>query len=154
MTNERLPQRFQYQVIRGGDWTHGMMIPSKHEDTDRNFWWVVFANGTCGSFESDPWETLGHIIGDVDEFQWIDNDYGWAGDVMVKSTWHPINPADPTTLPGDGDANERGYIWYRFRNGAVRALTISRVLSMEKRLGDHWAPRFKQVPPVWEDAQQ
>ena len=84
MTNERLPQRFQYQVIRGGDWTHGMMIPAKHEDTDRNFWWVVFANGTCGSFESDPWETLGHIIGDVDEFQWIDNDYGWAGDVMPK----------------------------------------------------------------------
>ena len=72
----------------------------------------------------------------------------------IPATWHPINPADPTTLPGDGDANERGYIWYRFRNGAVRALTISRVLSMEKRLGDHWAPRFKQVPPVWEDAQQ
>ena len=91
----------------------------------------------------------------MDEFQWIDNDYGWAGDVMVKSAWHPINPADPTTLPGDNLMRmERGYIWYRFRNGAVRALTISRVLSMEKRLGDHWAPRFKQVPPVWEDAQQ
>lgn len=35
-------------------------------------------------FESDPWEAMGHVIGDVEVFQWIDNDLKWQGDVMKK----------------------------------------------------------------------
>ena len=82
MTNERLPQRFRYQAIRGDRWRHGVAVP---HPTDPPTWRIECLN-SCGfgGFDSDPWEILGHIIGDVDEFQWIDNDYGWAGDVMVK----------------------------------------------------------------------
>ena len=40
--------------------------------------WRIRAGVGSASFESDPWEILGQVIGgNVAEFVWIDNDYGW-----------------------------------------------------------------------------
>ena len=32
-----------------------------------------------GSFTDDPWEIVGHILGEVAAFEWIDNDFDWEG---------------------------------------------------------------------------
>lgn len=77
MNNERLPQRFRYRKPSCNGWDFGVVYPMGKR-------WHINAGAGFGSFESDPWEILGHIIGDVDEFQWIDNDYGWPGDVMPR----------------------------------------------------------------------
>lgn len=143
---ERLPQRFRYQDIRGNRWMFGWCIPRPQGN-----WSAETFGGGFGSFTTDPWEILGHIIGDVAEFQWIDNDHGWPGDVMVRTEWNPINPADPSTLPGEDDADERGEVWIRLSNGYARSAYWE---DFEHSLATitHWAPRIKQVPPVWEES--
>ena len=79
MTNERLPQRFRYQAIRGNRWIHGIVMVGSMGQ-----WTIHTATGLFSNLVTDPGTEIRDIIGDVDEFQWIDNDYGWAGDVMPK----------------------------------------------------------------------
>lgn len=67
---ERLPQRFRYRKSGCNGWDFGVCIP-------RGNLWSVQAGAGFGSFEADPWEIVGHIIGDVEAFEWIDNDYSW-----------------------------------------------------------------------------
>jgi hypothetical protein len=46
------------------------------EDSD-DLWSIRAENG-FGCFEDDPWEMMGHVIGDAAGFRWIDNDYDWS----------------------------------------------------------------------------
>lgn len=69
-TKERLPQRFRYQKQGCDGWDFGVCFPMGQR-------WSVQAGAGFGSFDNDPWEILGHIIGDVQSFFWIDNDCGW-----------------------------------------------------------------------------
>jgi len=69
-SRERLPQRFRYRKPGCIGWDFGVCTPWSKK------WSVMGFAGIC-SFESDPWEVLGHIIGDVEAFEWIDNDFGW-----------------------------------------------------------------------------
>jgi hypothetical protein len=39
-------------------------------------YWQIIAGRAFGSFDSDPWEKMGHLIRDG-EFRWIDNDFNW-----------------------------------------------------------------------------
>lgn len=41
--------------------------------------WKIDADTGFGTFEEAPWEMLGQVLGDIEEFEWIDNDYGWKG---------------------------------------------------------------------------
>jgi len=67
---ERLPQRFRYRKHGCNRWDFGVCLPREKS-------WSVQAGAGFGSFTDDPWEILGHILGDVAAFEWIDNDYGW-----------------------------------------------------------------------------
>lgn len=71
-TKERLPQRFCYRKAGCNGWDYGVCLPVGDL-------WSVQAGAGFGSFEDDPWEIVGHIIGDVEAFEWIDNDFDWEG---------------------------------------------------------------------------
>lgn len=75
-SGERLPQRFRYRKMCGDHWRYGVAVP---HPTNPPTWRIECLN-SCGfgGFESDPWEILGHILGDVAEFEWIDHDYAWS----------------------------------------------------------------------------
>lgn len=68
---ERLPQRFRYRRMLSDPWVFGVCMP-------RQDFWQIYADQGHGSFHDDPWETLGHIIGDVACFEWIDHDFEWS----------------------------------------------------------------------------
>lgn len=73
--NDKLPQRFRF--LKNGEWKYGVCYSFAAQ------WRIMlFISAYFGSFDDDPWETMGQIIGDVERFEWIDNDYGWHGDVM------------------------------------------------------------------------
>jgi hypothetical protein len=71
----RMPQRFRWKTQNDGDWKYGVVLPGGKV-------WHIRAGHGHGSFMDDPWEIMGHIIGDIAEFEWIDNDCGWTGDMM------------------------------------------------------------------------
>lgn len=73
--NERLPQRFRWKERNDSDWEYEAIMPG------HSMWHIQCGVGSA-TFESDPWEVLGHVLGDIAEFEWIDNDYGWTGDMM------------------------------------------------------------------------
>jgi hypothetical protein len=75
---ERMPQRFRWKDTADGPWAYGVCMPG-------NGMWHVRAGAGHGSFIVDPWENLGHIIGDVAGFEWVDNDFGWPGPMMPKA---------------------------------------------------------------------
>lgn len=75
---ERLPQRFRYRKHGQDYWQYGVVMPGQ-------FSWHIQAGCGHGSFDGNPWEMIGKIIGDLQEFQWLDNDYGWTGDLMSRS---------------------------------------------------------------------
>ena len=79
---DRRPQRFRYRKRPGGIWQFGACFPV--EDAGTAWWWIRTLTGHA-SFDDDPWEVLGHVIGYVTDFEWIDHDYGWAGDVTVEA---------------------------------------------------------------------
>lgn len=66
----RLPQRFKYRKPGCREWDFGVCYPMGKR-------WRIQCGAGFSSFEEDPWEDLGQIIGDVTEFHWIDNDFGW-----------------------------------------------------------------------------
>lgn len=70
--HERLPQRFRYRKYGCNGWDFGVCLPMGEM-------WIVNAGSGFGSFDDDPWEIIGHIIGDTEAFEWIDNDFGWEG---------------------------------------------------------------------------
>lgn len=70
---ERLPQRFRWKESGINAWRYGVCTPGT------TCWFVRASAAGHGSFDNDPWESLGHIIGDVESFEWIDNDFGWSG---------------------------------------------------------------------------
>jgi hypothetical protein len=70
-SQDRLPQRFRYRVPGRNEWDFGVCFPVYKR-------WQIQTGDCVGSFESDPWEMLGHILGDVEAFQWIDNGFGWS----------------------------------------------------------------------------
>ena len=70
----RLPQRFMYREKHEHPWKFGITIPHSHGESE---WWTIKCQCGFSSFEEDPWEVLGGIIGDVACFQWIDNDHEW-----------------------------------------------------------------------------
>lgn len=71
----RLPQRFQWMERNGGPWLNGIVVPSS--DVDLGERWHIRSHGMFGSFDDDPWEVMGQILGDIADLRWIDNDYGW-----------------------------------------------------------------------------
>lgn len=95
--SDRLPQRFRYRKTPTAAWTYGIVMPGKSL-------WHIQAGYGHGSFEDDPWEMMGMIIGNPQEFQWIDNDYGWAGDVMPR----PCCESCGATVPAQ-DLDEVGF---------------------------------------------
>ncbi len=72
---ERLPQRFRWKERNDSEWEYETITPG------HTMWHIQCGVGS-GMFESDPWEVLGLVLGDIAEFEWIDNDYGWPGDMM------------------------------------------------------------------------
>lgn len=75
----RCPQRFAFVDRNGEEW-FGVCVFSRSLDT-----WYAMVFGweeTFVVFESDPWESLGDLLGtgsEVKSFTWIDNDNHWAG---------------------------------------------------------------------------
>jgi hypothetical protein len=69
---ERLPQRFTWRD--SDEWHFGVCIPMVAVNVE--YWQIIAGKGHC-SFDSDPWETMGHVIGDGKQFRWIDNDFNW-----------------------------------------------------------------------------
>lgn len=78
---EHPPQRFRWRSRGYARWKYGCCV---HLPTFHMWMIVTFGLQNDRSFASDPWEILGHIIGDAAEFQWLDNDLNWQGDVMKK----------------------------------------------------------------------
>lgn len=74
-TEERLPQRFKWRDAKGESWQYGVCFPRTSEPG--YVYWAIHVGVSIDHFDSDPWETLGQVLGDVHEFHWIDNDYGW-----------------------------------------------------------------------------
>ena len=76
----------------------------------------------------------------------------------IPATWHPINPADPATLPGEDDADERGMVWVSFSGDSSHSMShwqcvtdrFVSTVTLKPIYATHWSPRIKQVPPVWE----
>ena len=66
----RLPQRFQYRKTSCSDFEFGVCYPMGKR-------WRVDVGSGFGTFDDDPWEVLGQVLGDIEEFRWIDRDYGW-----------------------------------------------------------------------------
>lgn len=82
-------------------------------------------------------------------------------DISSRSKWHPINPADTSTLPSEDDADDAGMVWLiRDNNDGASATAMAYFSDVVREKPDeilefgftHWAPRVKQVPPVWWDA--
>jgi hypothetical protein len=73
---ERLPQRFRYRKpgcnYRYNGWDYGVCNPCGDG-------WESKSELGDAWFGDDPWEVLGQILGDVEAFEWIDNDFGWEG---------------------------------------------------------------------------
>lgn len=79
MSNERLPQRFRYREESGDQWEYGCCIPLALACGG----WGI--NGLELHFDDNPWQVMGQwLCSPVECFQWIDNDYGWEGDVMPR----------------------------------------------------------------------
>lgn len=68
---QRLPQRFAFSNRNGSYFGVCFPFPDGR-------WRIDTQRGGFGSFDDDPWEILGGIIGHCTEFAWIDNDFGWA----------------------------------------------------------------------------
>ena len=81
--DEPIPQRFRFRANAADQWRFGVCLPV---GDGRSRWWHVRTQRGFAYFTEDPWEVLGHVIGDVDEFQWIDNDYGWHGDTTAAES--------------------------------------------------------------------
>ena len=78
---EHPPQRFRWRAKDSAYWDYGCCIYAP----GLNMWRITTFLRTANMlFESDPWEAMGHVIGDAAEFQWLDNDLNWQGDVMQK----------------------------------------------------------------------
>ena len=68
-TDNRKPQRFRYRKPGGDRWKWGVAVP---HPTVPPTWRIECLNSAgFGGFDADPWEILGHIIGDVEAFEWI-----------------------------------------------------------------------------------
>lgn len=76
---EHPPQRFRWRTRGYARWKYGCCV---HMPTWER--WMIHTFGLTGefTFESDPWEVMGQVLCDVAEFQWLDNDLNWQGDVM------------------------------------------------------------------------
>ena len=71
-TATRQPQQFRYRHLCSDKWQYGVCIPRSDK-------WSVQAGMSSATFNDDPWEVLGQVLGYVTDFEWIDNDYGWEG---------------------------------------------------------------------------
>lgn len=71
---ERRPQRFRFRDSKTSNWRFGVCTPVEN---GRWFAEVLLSKG-FGSFDDEPWEVLGQILGAIEAFEWIDNDFGWA----------------------------------------------------------------------------
>jgi len=82
----RIPQRFQYKTEHGGAWKNGVCIPMVSADVE---YWSIRAEKGFSSFDEDPWEQMGAVVGDVPSFRWLDNDYGWFpfGGICCKTKY-------------------------------------------------------------------
>lgn len=79
-TVARTPIRFRYIPVGGHSWLYGVV--QRINVTVASPWRIVcLDSGGFGGFDSDPWEALGHIIGDVSAFDWIENPHGWHDDL-------------------------------------------------------------------------
>lgn len=74
MQDYRLPQRFQYRRNGNGQWKNGVCMPVVYGG---HHCWLIRAENGFSSFDDDPWEAMGSVLGDVSGFRWLDNDYGW-----------------------------------------------------------------------------
>jgi len=70
----RPAQRFQWKMNHGDDWMNGVCVSRRIHSAH---WWTIIAGKNQGSFNEDPWEIMGHVIGDVVAFRWVDNDHEW-----------------------------------------------------------------------------
>jgi hypothetical protein len=66
----RFPQRFKYRKPLCSGFDFGVCYPMGKR-------WRVDVGFGHGTFDTDPWESLGQILGEVEEFAWIDNDHNW-----------------------------------------------------------------------------
>jgi hypothetical protein len=69
----RPPQRFKYRDRGGISWQFGACFPVGGAR------WQIIAGKGFSLFDEDPWEIMGQILGDIEAFEWIDNDLGWHG---------------------------------------------------------------------------
>lgn len=63
------------------------------------------------------------------------------------TTWRPIDPTNPDTLPGEDDADERGMVWALSKDLMPCIAKWYAVGEEESQTETHWAPRIKQFPP-------
>ena len=70
------PQRFRWLTPGTTRWRFGACLYALAFD----LWEIhTFGHQRVMTFEEDPWEILGQVIGDVDKFEWIDNEMEWHG---------------------------------------------------------------------------
>ena len=74
---DRVPQRFAYWV-RPGQYFYGCCFPQVDTRGRFLYWYIREECGGFATFNDNPWETMGQVIGDdVAGLHWIDNEYGW-----------------------------------------------------------------------------
>lgn len=74
-TEDKLPQRFRWKKAASDFWMYGCCIPQRFHDG--SIMWLIRAGNGFSWFEDDPWTSMGYVLGDIRQFEWLDNDYGW-----------------------------------------------------------------------------
>jgi hypothetical protein len=134
---EKLPQRFAWRD--DGEWHFGVCIPMVAVNVE---YWQIIAGKGQGSFDSNPWESMGHVIGDG-EFRWIDNDFNWE-------PREPPQENPPTAHPvRSGRCRRR---WCHVPLGLDRTVRVTRRVRMDRDRpdkSDTQATSADSFPP-WE----
>jgi hypothetical protein len=68
------PQRFKWRENEIRRWKFGVCVWNCTHKV-----WEVNTFGHCNvvHFDEDPWEVIGHVVGDAKELVFIDNDFNW-----------------------------------------------------------------------------
>lgn len=68
------PQRFKWRENDIRRWKFGACVWNCAHEV-----WEVHTFGHCNvvSFDEDPWEVIGHVVGDAKELVFIDNEFDW-----------------------------------------------------------------------------
>jgi hypothetical protein len=76
------PQRFKWRDAPLKSWNYGTCLWVQADER-----WEVYTFGHCDvvTFDCDPWEVMGQVVGDAYELIFIDNDFDW----VQGDPWEP-----------------------------------------------------------------